>query len=269
LIILNILILIFCSSCVSLEKAHLDLKLSHLDKIVEISTNFIPAKSVYSSLDNTTYIMEKDANRIHIYKDDQKINSIGGMGFDVYNFNKLTDIALSPDGNLLALDSFARKIKTFDREGKLVTQFNLELIGKPEIFDISLDETFYIYDRNKKEIVITRITDEDVSESFGKFILSEPVSLIINDNMVQVYDRQADKTFQFDLWGDLLNEWKGNILQYKGQTFKLEKNSLLKLPENRKLELNIYPWSSFLIKQDLLLMNSDQQVRISEFVYEI
>lgn len=67
-------------------------------------------KALYSTIDKTTYLLESQQARVIMYKNGTR-NTVGGIGFDSQNFAQLNDIALAPDGNLLALDGFARKIK--------------------------------------------------------------------------------------------------------------------------------------------------------------
>jgi len=269
LIKISVLLFLIFSGCVTLDRITPEIYLSHLNIINEIQTNYIPAKSVYSNIENTTYIMEQKSNRIHIYKGNRKINTIGGLGFNEYSFNKLSDIALSPDGNLLALDSFEKVIKKFDKDGKWIAEFNFDFMIKPQIFDISLDETFFIYDRNQKEIIAKRITDTEEYVSFGKFMLSEPISIVVNDNLIQVYDKQLNKTIIFNFWGDLIEEFEGNVLFHRKQKYQLNVRSITKYPENKKFAVNISPLNSFLIKNNNLITNSNNKVQISEFIYEI
>lgn len=260
--------MIFFSGCASVDKSHTSLILKDLNTICEISPNFVPQKCVYARIENTAFVMEKNSNKIHIYKDSEKINTIGGLGFSEYSFNKLSDISLSPDGNLLVLDSFDKVIKKFDKQGKYITEFNFDFLLKPKIFDISLDETLYIYDQGRKEIVGKRSTEAEESFSFGKFILTEPASLIVNEGIVQVYDIEVDKTFIFNLWGDLIQEYAGKVLLHKKQIYQLAGNFLIKFPEKEKFAFNILPWNSFYLKYDSIILNSENKILISEFIYE-
>jgi hypothetical protein len=262
------LIVIIISGCASVDKSYPGLILKDLSIICEISPGFVPQKSVYDRIDNTTFVMEKNSNKIHIFKDKEKINTIGGLGYSKYSFNKLSDISLSPDGNLLVLDSFDKVIKKFDKQGKYITEFNLDFLLKPQIFDISLDESLYIYDQGRKEIVSKRSTEAEESFSFGKFILTEPASLIVNEGIVQVYDIDVDKTFIFNLWGDLIQEYAGKVLLHKKQIYQLAGNFLIKFPEKEKYAFNILPWSSFYLKYNSIILNSENKILISEFIYE-
>jgi len=262
------LAVIFISGCASVDKSYSSLILQDLSTICEISPNFVPQKCVYSKIDNTAFVMENNSNKIHIYKNTEKTNTIGGLGFSDYSLNKLSDISLSPDGNLMVLDSFEKVIKKFDKEGKYITEFNLDFLLKPQFFDISLDETIYVYDQGRKQMVAKRSTEAEESFSFGKFILSEPVSLIVNEGLVQVYDIEVDKTFIFNLWGDLIMEYEGKVLLHKKQKYELKGNYLIKFPEKEKFAFSILPWSSFYIKYNSLILNSENKILISEFIYE-
>ena len=84
----------------------------------EFDLDFVPDKCIYLDVDNILFALQKNSNQIYIFRDGAQINIIGGIGSEAAKFNQLCDIALSPDGKLLALDSFQKKIKKFDKDGK-------------------------------------------------------------------------------------------------------------------------------------------------------
>jgi hypothetical protein len=263
-----LLILVLLTGCAAEVKFNRNKKLLEFRKILKVQTNFTPHKSVYNKLENTICIMEKNTNLIHIFRNEKKINTIGGLGFNDYSFNKLNDITLAPDGNLLALDSFNKVVKKFDMEGKLIAEFNLGLLAKPQIFDITLDETFYIYDGNRKEIVVKKISDPELSFSFGKFMFSNPVSLIINTGFVQVYDIDLNSTLLFNLWGDLLHEYEGNVLSDLDQIYRLEEHFMITIADNEMYAVNTVTWNSFFLKLNNLVLNSSSEVQVFDLIYE-
>ena len=241
-----------------------------MNLLYKITLDFVPQKCIFSALDRTSYIWEKNTNSVHIYKGLKKINIIGGMGFEKNNFYKLTDIAISPDGKLLILDSFQKKVKKFDSEGKLITVINLENTSDPILLDISIDETFYIFDNNRKEIVVSKIFSDFEPDSFGKFQLSNPSQICISENnRIQVYDEAENKTFIFNTMGQCIEELEGHFLYNYNQKFKLSTYFIEHCITGRKFAISKNQWESFCIKNNYFILVSDSEVWITEFIYEM
>ena len=266
---LNLLIIFFliagCASEVNLNSRN---QLIDIKEIRSIDTSFHPDKALYNKLEDTLYILDIKSNLIHFFKGSKRINTIGGLGFGEYSFNKISDIALAPDGNLLVLDSFDRSIKKYDVEGKYIAKFDIEELKKPELFDISLDETMYIYDSGLKEIFAHNLQASEEAFSFGKFIISEPSSLIINDGLIQVYDTDSEKTFFYNFWGDLQMELDGKVLSEKGRNFKLNKNSVTDLLSGTNYIFTTSFWYNFHIKFDRMIICGDDKVVLCDLIYE-
>ncbi len=205
---------------------------------------------------------------IHIYQNGKRINKIGGLGFEKHNFTKLSDIKTSPDGNLLALDSFEKKIKKFDTEGKWITEFEIENIGEPALFDISIDETFYIYDDDGKEIVVTKEFGKNNIYTFGKFQIDKPKQLTKTLNYIVIYDEVNDLTTFFESLGQFIKESQGYYQTDKFQDFKLSRFALEHTFSGRKFAVSVNPWKFFEIKNNLCVLLSDTEMWIAEFVYE-
>ena len=261
---LALLVFLGCSS-IEQQRNYIPVELNIIQRI---NIDFIPQKCVYSSSDRTVFISEKNSNTIHIFKYGKRINTIGGLGFENTNFHKLSDITLAPDGKLLALDSFQKKIKKFDIDGQWITDLNLDLFSKPTLFDISTEETFYIYDDNKKEIVITKTFHEDDFYSFGKFQLIQPDKLVLTKNSIVIYDIACDKTFVFDTLGQFRKELNGYIQFDKNQEYKLESHYLLHRSSGQKFAISTNTWNDFFIKKKYVILLSDNEIWIAEFTYE-
>jgi len=234
--------------------------------IQKIQTDFIPKKCLYSSINKTAFVLEDESNKIHIYKNGKEINTIGGLGFTSSSFNKLADITLSPDGNLLALDSFQKKIKKFDIEGKLITEFNLDGFIEPTLFVVSIDETYYIFDNASKEIIITRTFDESDWYTFGKFQLNDPSKINLGKNEITVYDEKKKTTMIFGILGRFQNEFDGNIQIEKQQQFTLKDYFIYHPKSNNKFAISTNKWTDFSIEDNVILL-SDNEIWIGKLTY--
>lgn len=266
---LNLLLILFLlCSCAADFQLKSKTELQKVNAIRQIKTDFVPGKSLYNKLGDITYIKQKNENLVHIYKATKKINTIGGFGSGGYSFNKVSDIALAPDGYLLILDSFQKNIKKFDVEGKLIAEFQLEGLAKPVLMDISLDETIFLYDEARKELSARNISDQSGSFSFGKFILTKPVSLQINGGLVQVFDVELNSTLIFNLWGDLVQEYDGFVQLERGNQFRLYDHYLSELTRKKQLAVNVNKWNSFSLKYGFIIMNSENEVQVFDLIYE-
>ena len=187
-----------------------------------------------------------------------------------YRFINLPAVTVNfnPDGNLLALDSFEKKIKKFDTEGKWITEFEIENIGEPGLFDISSDETFYIFDENRKEIVVTKKFGENNIYTFGKFQIDKPQQLTKTLNYILIYDKVNDKTTFFESLGQFVKESPGYYQTDKFQDFKLSRFALEHPDSEKILAVSVFPWKFFEIKNNLCLLLSEKEMWIAEFVYE-
>lgn len=258
---------IFLAACaeISFSEQFIPVK---FETVLDLNINYQVQKCLYSSTKNTVFSWQKDTNLIHIYKHGKQINTIGGLGFEQNNFNKLSDICLAPDGSLLTLDSFSKQIKKFDSEGKFITAFEFEDLIEPTLFDISLDETFYVYDRSRNEIVVRNAYTAEEFQ-FGDFQLKTPTDLTLKLDKILVYDHEHDSTVAFNSFGQFLWETKGYIQMQKDQKFALEKFYIKHLSTENQFCLNIRPWQYFLQKDNYSLLASDQQILIGKIQYEI
>ncbi len=194
------------------------------------------------------------------------MNTIGGFGFTSSSFNKLADITLSPDGNLLALDSFQKKIKKFDDNGKLIAEFSLKGFIEPTLFAVADDETYYIYDNATKEVIITRTFDETDWFPFGKFQLKKPSKISLAKNKILIFDKQNDSTTIFGTLGQFQNELDGNIQIDKQQLYILKNHYIYHPKSENKLAISINKWHDFSLKNYVILL-SDNEIWIGKLSY--
>ncbi len=262
---LFLLLILFLVACSTIEMQSYRTP-ENIIIIQKIQTDFIPKKCLYSSISKTAFVLEDDSNIIHIYRNGKKINTIGGLGFTTTSFNKLADITLSPDGNLLALDSFQKKIMKFDIDGKLITEINLNDFVEPTLFEIAMDETYYIYDNASKEIIITRTFDESDWYTFGKFQFSDPCKINLGKNEITVYEEQKNTTMIFGILGRFQNEIDGNIQIEKQQQFTLKDYFIYHPKSDNKFALSANKWNDFSIEDNVILL-SDNEIWIGKLTY--
>ncbi len=260
-----ILLILFLVGCSTIEM-QIYRTPENINIFQKIQTDFVPKKCLYSSINKTAFVLEKEADIIHIYKNGKEINTIGGLGFTSNSFNKLADITLSPDSNLLALDSFQKKIKKFDIDGKLIAELNLSSFIEPALFAVAVDETYYIYDNATKEIVITRTFDESDWYTFGKFQLSDPSTISLGKNEITVYDKQKNSTIIFGILGQFQKEIDGNIQIEKQQQYILKDYFIFHPKSDSKFAISINRWNDFSIEDNVILL-SDNEIWIGKLTY--
>jgi len=239
------MILIILLSCSAISEQPRKIYPSKLNIIQKILLDFSPQKCCYSESSQTNFIMEKETNKIHIFKDGKQINIIGGLGFEKSNFSKLADITLSPDGSLLV---------------------SLENISEPTLFDISIDETLYVFDDNSSEIFISNNFIENNLYSFGKFYLTNPSQLILAKNGLIILDE--NKTLIFDTFGQFIEELNGNFQFDRLQKYELKKYFVEHQESGKKFAISSNPWKVFMIQNNYCFLLSDNEVWIFSFVYE-
>lgn len=260
IIISFILVLINCSYN-PIKKNYL---IQELKSIEEFQVNFKPQKSLFSSSEQCFFLL--DENFVHIYQNRKLLNSLGGLGFEKNQFDHLSDIALAPDGNLMALDSFQKKIKKFDADGSWMMQISLSEFSEPTAFDIALNEDIYVYDNDKKEVFIIDPFSQKISFSFGKFKLQSVKKLTVYKNSVTAYDQKNDLTHVYNKLGQFQETLDGNIVFWRDKKFKIEKFWITQLSEDSKLAVGASEIIDLFVQEDRLLVvrkNSLQLLQIS------
>lgn len=234
--------------------------------IRSINTSFSPRDCCYSPLHNTVFVLENASNYIHIYSSTGEKNKIGGLGYGNTHFNRLTDITLSPDANLLALDSFKRVIKKFDRQGSWIIDIELKNYARPTFFAVSNDGTYFIYDAQKNEVIST--ADFSSYYNFGKFQLAEPDRINLVRDKLHIYERKEDKSLVFSTLGQFEEERSGNVQFLGGQALKLERYYLSSQDGEDKFAINPNGWKDFIVEQGYIYLLAEDKVVIAEPVYE-
>ncbi len=232
----------------------------------QIDLSFTPEQGVFSPSSQTLFL--KEGNYIYIIKDDKKINRLGGIGYNSDNFSRLSDMKISPDGNLLVLDSFQKRIVKFDENGKWLTEFKLDNFSFPTLFAISSDETFYIYDQNRNEVFILNDLNDEPEESFGSFELENPTSLQISRDYIYLFDSNLNHTFFYDHFGSLFREVPEFSLEEKGVFFQLNSNFIMELSTNSKFAISPTSWLGANLKNGTWILWGDHKIILGKMKYE-
>ncbi|MFO7895940.1 MAG: hypothetical protein R6U84_03320 [Candidatus Cloacimonadales bacterium] len=260
------LCLLLClPSCSSIETQPTILDPLAANEILNIPINFPVQKAVHDKISQTTFVMSN--NQIFIYRQNQRINSIGRLGFTATNFNKLSDIALSPAGNLLALDGFRRIIYRYDQNGSLLSQFQLKEISKPALLLQSNDETIFVYDEASNEVFVVDPLAESDLISFGKFSFQQPTQISRYKNKIYLYDSLLDQTFFFNTFGQELEVLPGFVFLDQHQKFQLDKYYFTHQASSQKFAISPSEIINCCAVNDLIILLRTDEISIIEMKY--
>ncbi len=260
-------LLLLLMGCVHIRHREESLLPVETETIIDLSVTYNADKTIYSPLDNTIYIMDVKSNHIRIYQDKRQLNSIGGLGFNQDNFNRLSDIAISPNGKLLALDSLQKSIKFFDSKGMYLEEHKLTGTAEPFLFDTGIDGTLFVYDRTTNEIIIIDNSLKEEIHRFGKFKFLQPTQLVFNNRQLIVND--SGKTHIFSSLGNLMRSIDGQIqVDRYGNHYKISGNSIEHIDSGKKFFTGLNIWQSMLIKGNIMILKADNKIRAGEIIYE-
>jgi hypothetical protein len=258
-------LLLGVAACSSIETPPKILDPLEARTILKIPTNFNVKKAVHDKITNTTFVMTN--NQILIYRQQEKINSIGRLGFTQTNFNKLSDITLSPTGSLLALDGFRRIIYRYDQNGSLISQFAIKDISKPALLVQSNDEKIFIYDEASNEVFILDPLAESDLISFGKFTFRQAQQIARHKNQIYLYDTILDKTFFYNTFGQQLEAVPGKIFMDQFQKYQLEKYFFTHQASGKKFCISPQLIEICVAANDLIVLIKQNEIAIVEMVY--
>lgn len=225
-------------------------------------------KCLYSPFHETIYISEKHSNLVHFYKNGRKFNTIGGSGPGNSSFMQLSDIALTQDGKLLALDTTGKVIRKYDQDGKWIADLTLPEKVRALLLDVGKDGSIFYFDAERGEIVqIDPFTYLEKS-SFGKFHLFDPSHLIITDNLVQIYEAVNNVSIIFSMMGKYLGSNPGYCQQTESDSIELLDNYLLEVGTGKRFFPSTERWEGFYLKNSYLILYSEHSLILALAVYE-
>ena len=262
LILLVFIFLIGCTS-ISLEKR---LIVKNISLVEQFSINSNIEKCIFDNFSDSYFF--KIENEILIYSDKKLKNQIGRTGFNNSNFTNLSDICISPDNNLITVDSFSKEIKKFDRSGSFMQKFTLKGTEEPVLIVMDNLNSIYVFDAQENEILVYNDYNQEPSYRFGKFEISNPTSIeFINNNLII---HSPKRTLVFSKIGYLINDYNEEIFfDYFGNRLKTDgyRISIVDKEFNKFLpEVSINSKLS-IFDENLIFIQSNKIVRY-KIVYE-
>ncbi|MDP2173352.1 MAG: hypothetical protein Q8M98_04370 [Candidatus Cloacimonadaceae bacterium] len=186
-----------------------------ISSIAEIMTQDSPGnndKALYEPRTGTLFVLQRETHEIHIYRENIRINSIGGLGFERINFQRLSDIALDSEGSLLVLDTMHRRIKKFTPEGKYISEIALSETQQPEYFCPGGEQNIFVYDAAMQEIICYSLFDASVLYRFGKFQLSRVSALSCGRDYIVAYCVSENDSQVFFTLGQFKQSQSGQLV---------------------------------------------------------
>ncbi|MCF7911137.1 MAG: hypothetical protein K9M99_01310 [Candidatus Cloacimonetes bacterium] len=237
-------------------------------EILLLNTNIAVEKACYNSLKQVTYIWESNTEKIHIFKQNKQINTIGGEGFDRANFQKLTDICLSPDGDIFALDSPDRSLKKFDEKGELRAVIKIDADLSPLLVAVALDQKIYVYGDKRKEIVVLNYKGKEL-EAFGSMQFYEPASLELYNDLIAVYEPLNDITVFFSRLGQVVDEQKGHCYIENRQVYCAGSFFLQQVNGQNKFAVNTSPWQKVFFQSPEIILSDGNKLLVGMIKYDV
>jgi len=199
------ILLTLLNGCAGIEASH-KLHPASLQIADRTQMAFRVGKCLYDRRTSTFYVMELHRSSIYFFRNKQLINTIGGMGNDNYSFQKLSDIAIDADGNLLTLDLFARQVRKYSPDGNWIADIDVSAFKQPSKFCSTLENDLIIYDAASREL--KRISTFSGKEmfSFGKFQVDGASSISASRDFIAVVSDNEEKTALFSGMGLFLKD---------------------------------------------------------------
>jgi len=263
ILVIFLLSLIF-AGCTQITLNQKKKEIYSVEEIIQLDLAYEAKKACYSSFYSTLYVMDNQ-NQIHFYNKNEKITTFGGLGFSNQKFTFLSDIAISNDGNVLALDSYKKRISKIDRKGKMIAEILLNDIGQPTLFDVNSEDKAIIYDSSRNEFVLYNLVTSNTEYTFGRFTTTNPTSIVCQKDMIIIND--SKETLFFSYFGDLIQTESAMIQSDRWSNFfRLSSNSISY--NDKKDFLNINGWKWMSVKSGhLLAIDKKNTLTLSKIIY--
>lgn len=205
LLLLCIIVLLTLSACASIDSGR-NVRPEKLQISDTMQLPFRVDKCLLDERSGTFYFMEQNRPNIYLYRDKAQINVLGGFGSEKTNFQKLSDIALDTDGNLLALDVFAKVIRKFTPDGKWIADIDVSGFNQPAKFCSTAETDLIIYDAASKELSRLSTFDRKIMSSFGRFQVEGVSHISTSGDFIAVVSEDRTKTALFSGLGLYLKD---------------------------------------------------------------
>lgn len=264
---LSVLILALIATACSgpQRKAPMDIDVFNL--VSSLSTDTSVQKALFHPQSGTVYAMSTASQQISIYRDSKRVNVVGGLGTGTANFRNLSDIALSMEGKLLALDSVAKSLKIFSDDGKAIGEMELKGCAQPVALAAGSDQNVYVYDAASAEIIVYSVLDGAELFRFGKFELPQVSQLGCNRDYVTAYDAVNDKSHIFTALGQFVKQEDGQTLYDDyNNGINLKDGLLLSQMSPASLSMGVNN-GTLTLSGDILVLVFGQEIRMLKIGY--
>lgn len=265
--LLLVLLSVLAMACSQHRKARAEI--IEINKTGSITLNFMIKDVGYDTNSQTIYIAEEHKDYIWIYQDFIFVNKFGGKGNNNSSFQLLSDIEVSENGNLLALDNLQKRISIFDKNGIYRNNISLKNWSNPTKFTLGSDDLLYLYDRDKQEIIILNLLTFQEFMRFGQFQLDLPQAIRFNNNNLTLTNR--------DFTTDFYNSFGGFNESYPTLTAKDSYENTLSL-QNKFIYINNQPKTPLILenmplgmflKHNNLIIYTQNEVVVYNLKYQI
>lgn len=172
------------------------------------------------------YVADTDNNRILKFKiDGSLIKSIGGFGWEKEQFYSPLDVCASSALNIFIADYNNNRIKRYDKDLNYISSLSADEnwqsefhFAFPKSVNVSIHGELFVLDGENIRVLKLNsfgepeLTFGDYQEGKGRLV--DPVQLEVSPNdKIFVSDRQANKIFVFDYFGNYLLTIGSGILK--------------------------------------------------------
>lgn len=260
--IISCLLLLSCS-----HNRQVKAEIIELNKIVSITVEFNISDVGYDSNSRTIYLAEELKDYISIYQDFKFSNKFGGKGNNNSSFQLLTDLEVSDNGSLLALDNLQKRISIFDKNGIYRNSISLKNYSNPTKFTLGSDDLLYLYDKNEQEIIILNLLTSQEFMRFAKFEIDPPQAIRFSGNHLTVTNKDRHTDF-FNSLGAFVEKYPYLTVKDSYQnTLSLQNNFIFSNGQPKTpIIVGSVPKGMFL-KQNNLIIYTQNEVLIYNIKY--
>lgn len=223
----------------------------------------------YNTSTKTLYLAENYKDYIWVYSDFDFLNKFGGKGNHKNSFQLLTDIEVSDNGNILALDNLRKRIAIFDKNGIYKNEILLNKYSNPTKFTLSNDDLLYLYDNDEQEVVIINMLTAQEFIRLGKYEIESPQAIKINNNLLNVTTNKLQTDTYFGMGGFNQNYPFLTVIDNFQNTISLVDNfiTINKIIKTQAVVQS--PIMGMMIKYNTLIIYTQKEVLLYNIKYNL
>lgn len=223
----------------------------------------------YNTSTKTLYLAENYKDYIWVYSDFDFLNKFGGKGNHKNSFQLLTDIEVSENGNILALDNLRKRIAIFDKNGIYKNEIPLNKYSNPTKFTLSNDDLLYLYDNDEQEVIIINMLTAQEFIRLGKYEIESPQAIKINNNLLNVTTNKQQTDMFFGMGGFNQNYPFLTVIDNFQNTISLVDNfiTINKIVKTQAIVQS--PIMGMMIKYNTLIIYTQKEVLLYNIKYNL